>query len=141
MTKEEENVLEANENFYRALQELRLDAMEAVWLPEGWVRCVHPGWEVLEGWEAVRESWQQIFASTQFMRIVVRVQSVRVEHSMAWVCCTEKVSSAAEGRFDSAHAQATNIFQRRNGAWYLVLHHASHCPAPWPEQSADEVVQ
>ena len=141
MTKEEENVLQANENFYRALQELSLEAMEAVWLPEDWVRCIHPGWEALEGWEAVRESWQQIFTNTQFMRVVVGVQAVRVENSMAWVCCTEKLSSAAEGRFDSAHVLATNVFHRRNGSWYLVLHHASHRPEPWPEQSAEEVVQ
>ena len=141
MTKDEENVLQANENFYRALQELSLEAMEAVWLPEDWVRCIHPGWEALEGWEAVRESWQQIFTNTQFMRVVVGVQAVRVENSMAWVCCTEKLSSAAEGRFDSAHVLATNVFHRRNSSWYLVLHHASHRPEPWPEKSAEEVVQ
>jgi len=141
VTKEEENILQANENFYRALQELSLEAMEAVWLPENWVRCIHPGWEVLEGWQAVRESWQRIFANTQFIRVAVGVQLVHVEHSMAWVCCTEKISSAAEGRFDSAHIQATNVFHRRNGSWYLVLHHASPRPEPWPEQSAEEVVQ
>ena len=141
MTKEEEHVLEANENFYHAMQELSLEAMEAVWLPADWVRCVHPGWEALEGWEAIRESWQQIFTGTQFMRIVVGVQSLRVEHSMAWVCCTEKISSAATDRFESANVQTTNVFQRRNGTWYLVLHHSSHRPAPWPEQGAAEVVQ
>lgn len=139
MTKEEEGVLQANENFYRALQELSLESMEAVWLPEDWVRCVHPGWEALEGWDSVRESFQQIFANTQYMRIVVGVQAMRIEQAVAWVCCTERISSAADGRFDSAFVQATNIFHRRNGSWLLVLHHASHRPEP--EQTPGEVVQ
>lgn len=141
MTREEEKVLEANKNFYRALQELSLEEMEAVWLPEDWVRCIHPGWELLEGWEAVRESWQRIFESTQFMRIVVAVQAIHVENGTAWVCCTEKISSAADGRFESAQVQSTNIFKRHNGTWCMVHHHASNRPTPWPEQGKAEVVQ
>jgi len=141
MTSEEEQVLEANKNFYSALQDLNLEAMEAVWLQEDWVRCVHPGWNLLEGWDAVRESWQHIFQNTNFMRVAVGVQLIRVENSTAWVCCTEKITSAAEGRFDSAYVQATNIFELRNGAWYVVHHHASPLPSPWPEDGKAEVVQ
>ncbi|MBI3934077.1 MAG: nuclear transport factor 2 family protein [Acidobacteria bacterium] len=140
MTPEEEKVLEANKNFYRALQSLSLEEMESVWLQEDWVRCLHPGWDLLEGWEAVHESWQQIFENTTFLRITVGVQSVRVEKSIAWVCCTEKVSSAAEGRFETAYAQATNIFKLLNGTWFLVHHHSSHLPPPLNNQGA-EIVQ
>ena len=140
MSPEEEKVMEANKNFYSALQGLSLEEMEAVWLQEEWVRCLHPGWDLLEGWEAVRESWQQIFENTKFLQVSVGIQFVRVEKSMAWVCCTEKISSAAEGRFETAYVQTTNIFKQHNGGWYLVHHHASHLPAPWNKQAA-EVVQ
>ena len=141
MTHEEGKVLETNKNFYAALQNLSLKEMDAVWLPEDWVRCVHPGWDLLEGWEAVRESWQHIFQNTNFMRSAVAVQSIRVENTVAWVCCTEKIYSAAEGRFDSAHVQSTNIFERRNGKWYVVHHHASPLPEEWGESAEREVVQ
>ena len=141
MTPEEEQVLEANQHFYTALQKLSLEEMETVWLQEDWVRCVHPGWEILEGWEAIRGSWQQIFESTQFMHIVMAVQSIRVENSLAWVCCTEKISSAAAGRFDSDFIQTTNIFKRQNGAWYLVHHHASSRPTSQAEEEKAELVQ
>ena len=140
MTPEEEKVLEANKNFYRALQALSIEEMESVWLQEEWVRCLHPGWEFLEGWEAVHESWQQIFENTKFMRLTVGVQAVRVEKGIAWVCCTEKISSASEGRFETAFAQATNIFKLYNGTWLLVHHHASHLPAPITNPAA-EIVQ
>jgi ketosteroid isomerase-like protein len=141
MTTEEEKVLEANKNFYTALQDLSIEEMDAVWLQEDWVRCLHPGWNLLEGWEAVRESWQHIFENTHFMRIAVALQSLHVDNSTAWVCCTEKISSASEGRFDSAYVQATNIFECRQGNWYVVHHHSSPLPMPWPDEGAAEVVQ
>ena len=141
MTKEEEQVLKANQSFYSALQEMNLREMEALWLQESWVRCIHPGWNLLEGWDAVRESWQHIFENTNFMRVSVGVQSVRVENSTAWVCCTEKISSVAEDRFDSVYVQATNIFERRDGIWYLVHHHASPLPTPWPAEPGSDLVQ
>ncbi len=141
MSSEEEQVLDANKSFYSALQSLSLDEMAAVWLQENWVRCVHPGWSLLEGWEAIRESWAQIFENTRFMRVAVGVQAVRVENSTAWVCCTEKISSVAESRFEAVYVQSTNIFERRNGAWYLVLHHASGLPQPWPQDPGIDLVQ
>jgi len=140
MSPEEEKVLDVNKNFYHALQTLNLEEMEAVWLQEEWVRCLHPGWDILEGWEAVRESWQQIFETTKFLRVSLGVQSVRVEKAMAWVCCTEKISSAAEGRFETTYVQTTNIFKLLNGDWYMVHHHSSHLPTPWNNPAA-EVVQ
>ena len=124
-TTEEEQVLEVNRNFYRALQDLSVEKMDAVWLQEDWVKCVHPGWNLLEGWKPIRESWRTMFENADFMRITVGVQSVRLEGSTAWVCCTEDISSAAGSRTNSGSAQATNIFERRNGAWYVVHHHAS----------------
>jgi ketosteroid isomerase-like protein len=140
MTAEEEKVLEANKDFYHALQSLSLEDMEALWLQEDWVRCLHPGWDMLEGWEAVRESWQQIFESTKFLRVSIGVQSVRLEKGIAWVCCTEKLSSAAEGRFETSQVQATHIFKQQDDGWYLVHRHASHMPTPM-NQSSTEIVQ
>jgi len=141
MTSEEHNVLEANQRFYHALQELDLAEMEAIWLPESWVQCVHPGWNLLEGWEAIRESWKQIFENTHFLRLTVGVQQIRVENSMAWVCCTEKITSVIGKRFEAAYAQATNLFERRDGAWRLVHHHGSLVPNAWAQEAGADLVQ
>ena len=123
-----EELLEANRRFYEALTTLDLEAMEQVWLPEDWVRCVHPGWAQLEGWPAVRESWAHIFENTQFLRVAVSQVFVHQEQDLGWVSCMEKVASTGEGRIDSAYVQATNLFVRREGRWFMVLHHASHLP-------------
>ncbi|MSO19934.1 MAG: DUF4440 domain-containing protein [Acidobacteria bacterium] len=140
MTPEQEAVLEANKNFYRAAQSLSLEQMDAVWVQDDAARCVHPGWELIEGWEAIRESWQRIFENTRFLRLSVSLQTVRVEESVAWVCCVEKISSAADGSFENALVQSTNLFVQRDGNWYLVHHHASHLPAS-RENAAAEMVQ
>jgi hypothetical protein len=48
-------VVEANARFYRAFESLDLRQMDAVWSHADHVRCIHPGWCLLEGWEAVRQ--------------------------------------------------------------------------------------
>lgn len=132
---QKEKVLEANRRFYAALENLDLEAMDSVWLHEEWVKCVHPGWELLEGWEEVRESWARIFASTQRMQVVISNITVEVENRFAWVCCIEQVTSTYERGFDTALVQATNIFVQQDGDWLMVHHHAS----PIPRQDKETV--
>ena len=139
----EQAVREANRGFYEAFATLDIEQMDEVWLHEDWVECVHPGWDLMLGWEEVRESWARIFASTQRMKIEVSSVWVRVEGDVAWVACTEHVTSTFESGFDQALVQATNIFVRRPlpasaaGAgpstgqtrWQMVAHHASPLPS------------
>ena len=46
---DEEAVLAANEEFYRAFAARDLAAMDALWAQETPVACVHPGWDALVG--------------------------------------------------------------------------------------------
>ena len=47
-------VREANARFYEAVSSQSLAEMEAVWSHASWVKCVHPGWELLTGWDKIR---------------------------------------------------------------------------------------
>lgn len=125
---DEEKALAANQRFYAALEQMSLPAMEAVWLHEDWVGCVHPGWELLVGWEEVRESWERIFENTRRMKVGVSNVSVQVEGGVAWVNCVEQVTSSFETGFSTAWVQATNIYVQREADWLLVHHHASPIP-------------
>jgi ketosteroid isomerase-like protein len=140
----EQAVLAANLRFYLAFQALDIEQMDDVWLHEDWVECVHPGWDLLLGWEEVRESWARIFAGTQRMKVDLSSVWVRVEGDVAWVACTEHVTSTFERGFDQALVQATNIFVRRpapaeasseaggegsGSRWQMVAHHASPLPS------------
>jgi ketosteroid isomerase-like protein len=120
------DVEDANVAFYRAFEALALRAMEAVWAHGDHVRCVHPGWPMLSGWEAVCASWEAIFANTQEMRFTLTDVHVVPIGDLAWVTCTENILSETEGRVGVTSILATNVFEHGPDGWRMVHHHASH---------------
>jgi ketosteroid isomerase-like protein len=106
---------EANDRFYRALEGLDLPAMERLWLHDGWVRCIHPGWDVVEGWEAVRRSFEQIFEGTRWIRVTPTAIQIDVFGDVGIVACAENITAAQDSDVGVAVAQATNIFRRAGG--------------------------
>ncbi len=127
---DEQSALAANERFYRALESADLAAMEALWLHTDWVKCTHPGWDVLIGWEAVRQSWAQIFAVKSRMRVAATDISLQVEGDTAYVSCCEQLAVFADVTAAplSVTTNAANLFQRVNGVWRMIHHHASRLP-------------
>jgi ketosteroid isomerase-like protein len=123
-----EGVRDANERFYRALENLDMAAMDASWIQDGWVYCVHPGWDILVGWEAVRRSFEQIFANTSWIRVTATAVQVEIFGDIALVSCAENITAKSEEDVGLAVAQATNIFRRTAEGWKMMHHHAS--PAP-----------
>ncbi len=125
-----EEVEQANERFYRALENSDLDEMDAVWLHDDWVKCVHPGWDLIIGWEKVRESWDRIFEGGTGMRVAASEIEIKVEGNFALVSCYEDLvifldSSSAPV---SARTTATNLFRLVKGEWRMIHHHASQVP-------------
>ena len=119
-------VEEVNLRFYRALENRDFPEMNALWDHGDHVRCVHPGWTLLSGWAAVRESWEAIFKDGREMRFSIGDTVVRVEGDTAWLTCTESILSQAGGNIAVTTLLATNVFERRGVEWRLVHHHASH---------------
>jgi uncharacterized protein (TIGR02246 family) len=120
-----EQVVEANLKFYFALESLDIDLMDEVWATDGSAICIHPNSTRLAGWENIRNSWEQIFRNTTFMRVDVSEVSVEVQGQTAWVTCLENITTARGDQMRRAQAYATNIFVFEDDRWLLVLHHAS----------------
>lgn len=117
---------EANARFYRAFETLDIAEMDAVWAHGAHVTCVHPGWPLLVGWEAVRTSWETIFNNTAEMSFTLSaVRAIRAGE-IGWVTCTENILSEIRGRVSVTSVLATNIYERDGDQWLLVHHHASH---------------
>ena len=119
-------VVEANARFYRAFEALDIAEMDQVWAHGEHVKCVHPGWPLLSGWDDVRESWARIFDNTAEMRFTLSNVEAVVGGDQAWVTCTENILSEAGGRISVTAILATNLFERDGAHWRLVHHHASH---------------
>jgi ketosteroid isomerase-like protein len=133
-------VEQANAGFYRAFESLDLGEMEAVWAHGEHVQCVHPGWPLLTGWDAVRASWETIFKNTAEIRFTITDVRAAVLGQFAWLTCTESILSEARGQISATSLLATNLFQRIGGTWLMIHHHASHIlmpTSPTPEGSED----
>jgi ketosteroid isomerase-like protein len=132
---DEEEVLAANRTFYAALHTLDMSLMAQVWLHADWVKCLHPGWDLLMGWDEVGRSWEEIFRSTEQMMVSITRPLVHVAGDVAWISCLENVTTAYQNDFSTAMVEATNIFVRRSGRWLLVHRHTTPLPEPPPDAS------
>jgi uncharacterized protein (TIGR02246 family) len=99
------------------------------------VVCIHPRGPRLTGFDAVRESWVQIFAGGATLR--VRTTEARkfagqalAVHSVIELVAPPGAESTPTPVF------ATNIYELTEGGWRMVVHHAT--PAPEGEARAEE---
>jgi ketosteroid isomerase-like protein len=124
--------------FYEALEACDLEAMMEVWAEDEDVVCIHPGGPRLVGYELVRDSWVQIFASGQRLRFHLTDQS-RITTMMLSIHSMHE-NLMLQGDERTRHTVAcTNVFVRGASGWRMVVHHASQLPeAPRSVQSEPE---
>jgi ketosteroid isomerase-like protein len=126
-----EEVHAANRAFYAALEQRDLDAMGDVWEHSDRVVVTHPGWPMLRGWAKVAGSWDAIFRNTGYIQFVLTDEEVTVAGDTAWVTLDENIlqSGAADSEIgdelSGSRATTINVFVREDGAWRMVVHHAS----------------
>ncbi len=121
----EDPVNEVNQRFYEAFESLDITRMESIWVREDYIKCVHPGWALLSGWDAVMESWRRIFENTERMRFTLTNVETRIQGSLAWVTLYENLASRLQGEANAAVVLATNIYEQRADGWFMVHHHGS----------------
>lgn len=123
--------------FYEALERADLDAMMEVWADDEEVVCIHPGGPRLAGYERVRESWTQIFASRQRLQVRTADQSVVQGMMFAIHSLHEIITVVGESR-PRPPVAVTNVYVRTSNGWRMLAHHASHAPAVPAEAPAAE---
>ena len=121
----EKNVIEANQNFYNAFNKSDIELMIEIWLNDSASQCIHPGWDVLTGFENIMTSWQKIFAAAQDLEIKLSHVDVTASENIAWVTCQENLFSIVSSGVQLSKVHSTNLFKMMNGEWKMILHHAS----------------
>jgi len=129
-----EAVIEANRAFYRAFESLDIDKMAEVWLREPNIICIHPGWAKLSGWGPVMESWARIFEGTFEMKFELSEMDVMISGDLAVVVVQENLTQNGYDGPSRSKVLATNVFERAEGKWWLVLHHGSPVMSPPMEE-------
>lgn len=123
-----EEVIKVNERFYKALGTRDLELMDTVWVRDSRAGCVHPGWIMLQGWQAVRQSWENAFDPRDQVDIRLSGISVEIKGDVAWLTCIQELSYINRDPMTMNVSQSTNIFKRYDSGWLMVLHHASPIP-------------
>ncbi|CCI31165.1 YybH family protein [Microcystis sp. T1-4] len=122
---DQEAIIATHEEFYRAFSQKDISSMSRLWWQGSTSVCVHPGGQMLRGWESIRASWQGIFLNTEFLEIETEIIKIEVDQAVAYVIVGETVLQSVRGRKLKAQSIATNLWQKIAQKWYLVSHHAS----------------
>ena len=125
MEDETKVLLAANAAFYEAFQALDFEALFGTWHQTSYAYCIHPGWDILRGWESVRESWRAIMGSAAYMKIEISEPSGLILGRSAWVTCVENIYTISEGITTHATVASTNIFESTEAGWKMIAHHGS----------------
>ena len=123
-----QEILAANDRFYTALAQADLVAMADLWHHGPATECVHPGWDRLRGWPAIEESWTRIFQHQGPLPVKTSDPMVHWRGDMAWVTCYENITNQTGASLQISQMLATNVFERIEGRWQMVIHHASPTP-------------
>ena len=121
----EKEVLKTNQRFYDAFNKNDIELMIGVWLNDPISQCIHPGWDVLIGFENIMTSWQKIFTAAQDLEIKLSHVDVTASENLAWVTCQENLFSIVSSGVQLSKVHSTNLFKMMNGEWKMILHHAS----------------
>ncbi len=128
-TTEKENIIKVNDLFYKALGTRDLDLMSTVWVRDRRAGCVHPGWIILRSWEAIHQSWENIFDPEDQVDISISDVSVDIRGNMAWLTCIQQMVYIKRDPVTYNLSLSTNIFEKTANGWMMVIHHASPIPA------------
>jgi ketosteroid isomerase-like protein len=123
-------VAAANLAFDKALSTRDIAAMEKVWAPEPYVITIDPGGKVLIiGWSAVRKSYEAGFANLSEISVSTREPQIHVAQNVAWVVGVQSLKGKLKnGNPLSLVSFSTNVYEKREGRWLLVLHTTSRVP-------------
>ena len=118
---------DAENAFYEAFERRDLAAMMAVWAEKDDIVCVHPQGPHLAGFDAVRDSWLQIFGASSQMRVKA-TEVKRFDGQTIAVHALVEMLTPPGHQQPTQSVSATNVYELTDNGWRLVVHHASPLP-------------
>ena len=125
---DKDHILEVNSRFYEALGNRDLELMGTVFVHDERAGCTHPGWIMLRGWEAIRQSWENVFDPEDKLDIKLHNVTVDIKGDAACVTCVQELTYIKRKPVMMNISISTNIFERTEAGWLMVIHHASPIP-------------
>lgn len=114
------DVLTTNMKFYKAFTAGSIVDMASCWMQDNGITCKHPYAPIGLGYLEVLNHFGYLF-TFGLPEIEVRDVRISMRGSMALVTCEEH-SIDRDGIQESKLMSAVNIYQKRNGQWYIFHH-------------------
>lgn len=111
-----EAILAANAAYYLAFAACDVVKMSQIWADDD-ISCIHPGWPILVGREAVVASYRNILNHPNQDKVQHRNDTALISGEHGRVFCIEFVGGMA--------LAITNWFQKIDGKWRMIHHQAS----------------
>lgn len=112
--------------FYQAFEAKDIDAMMGTWADDEEIVCIHPGGPRLVGFDAVRQAWEQLFASEA--RLSFRVEAVVTLETVGLAFQSALEQICQQDGTVRGTAVVSNVLMRTPSGWRMVCHHASPSP-------------
>jgi len=125
---EESAVMAANNAFYTGLSSGYAD-MDKLWANKDYVAFAGPRHTTpLIGWSAIEPYFKQRSQAVGSLKVKPADVHVRVNGNSAWIISREIVEEGAKMKdgtpISSRPTISTNIFEKTDGKWLMVAHHA-----------------
>lgn len=131
-TEDSNSIRKASAQFYAGLNRMangERGALADSWSHSATVTTMHPIGGRQVGWEAVRDSFDQVAEIASGGKIELKDQRIQVAGDMAYEVGTEHGQFTMGGHQVNLDQRVTNIYQREAGSWKLVHHHTDTSPA------------
>jgi ketosteroid isomerase-like protein len=128
----EDEVRSASAKFYEALN--RMTAGDSSQLADIWshsetVTTMHPIGGEQVGWDAVKESFDQVAGLATSGHVELAGQTIQSGGELAYELGVERGQFQLAGESITIEQRVTNIYRREHGEWKIVHHHADLSPA------------
>lgn len=123
---EEDEVRAASVTFYAALNTMLAGdagALSNIWSHGDTVTTLHPIGRREVGWDAVRESFEEVARGSTGGHVEITDQLICVMGDVAYEIGVEHAKFAVADTPLTVNSRFTNIYHREGGVWKIVHHH------------------
>lgn len=113
--------------FYRAFEQRDGEAMQALWLNDPAVACIHPLAAPLTGYNAVVAGWKSLFDGAGSFQVRADLVATLAGGDTVYRVVYEHLTLGDENQ-SRPPILATNGYRKTAAGWRMVLHHASPMP-------------
>lgn len=122
----------ASAEFYAAMNRMvdgDAGRLADIWSHGETVTTMHPIGGEQVGWDAVRESFEQVAGLASGGHVELADQTIEVGGELAYELGVERGQARLAGEAIAIEQRVTNIYRREAGQWKIVHHHADISPA------------